>query len=88
MKLLKNLARIATALERMVAVIEKYVEQQGLRLPPREPSAEPPEPGGLSYYDPVRAARLELAANDMMVRGEYTSFEDAYEEAIKRESRR
>jgi len=87
MSLLSNIAKIATALDDIRNILRRYVEQQGVRLPAREQQGDP-EPGAWSVYDPVLEGRLEDRANKMMLDGRFSSFDDAYEEALKQEQKR
>jgi hypothetical protein len=85
MKPFSLLNRIADALERLTSLFESYMQQQSLRLPPRKPSDEPPEPGAVSFYDPQRQARLEERATELLLEGRYFNFDDAYNHAIQEE---
>ena len=79
--------RIADALERLVALAEALLTQQGLRLPPRPTSSDEPLPaaGALHEYDPLREAVREERANALLLAGDVASWEDGYEQACQEE---
>ena len=84
---LKDLRSIADALERLVALAEAALSQQGLRLPPRPTSSDEPLPaaGALHEYDPLREAMREERANALLLAGDVASWEDGYEQALAEE---
>lgn len=89
MKLWVSLVRIADALERLGVLWESYMQQQSLRVPPRSAAPnEAPEPGSISYYDPLREARLEARAEELLLNDRARDYEDAYEKATAEERSR
>lgn len=84
MSILKDLRSVAESLGRLVELAESWMHQQSLRVPPREPSG-PPEPGSVSYYDPLLEAHREQRAMELLLNDRASSFDDAYEKAITEE---
>ena len=87
MKPFAAVTRIADALERLVALAEVLLSQQGRRLPPRPTSSDEPLPvaGNLQEYDALREAMREERATALLLAKDVASWDEGYEQACQEE---